>query len=76
MPFTIKTVGGPTPGVRMCERLEDYGLSWPLPERLVITQNDDEHPGHYQKVSESQLGPEAASHPNVGVGAEYHWMED
>jgi hypothetical protein len=73
LPFSIKCVGGPAPGVRITDDLEEYGLSWPLPERLVIPEHMD---GHYQKVSESSLPAEAAKHPNVGVGAEYHWMED
>lgn len=35
MPFLIKTKGGPLDGqTRTCSRLEDYGLSWPLPDEL------------------------------------------
>lgn len=70
MPFSIQTEGGPTPGTRFCDRLEDYGMSWPLPDILEIPSHPE---GFYEKVSESQLPPEAADHPNMGVGACYHW---
>jgi hypothetical protein len=69
MPFIIRCNGGPAPGTRSCERLEDYGLSWPLPDTLDVPAGG----GVYRKVSESQLPSEAAEHPNVGVGAEYEW---
>ncbi len=61
------------PGTRYCQHLEDYGLSWPLPEKLPGTEGMG---GAYFKVSESDLPPEAAQHPNVGVGAAYEWRPD
>jgi hypothetical protein len=72
MPFTIRCNGGPAEGTRFCNRLEDYGLSWPLPEILTVPGSK----GVYRKVSESQLPPEAAENPNLGVGAEYEWDGD
>lgn len=73
MPFTIKCNGGPAPGVRICDDLEEWGLSWPLPDVLPGTEAMG---GSYVKVSESQLPPESAKHPNVGVGAQYDWREN
>lgn len=68
-PFVIRFVGGPADGTRFCDRLEDYGLSWPLPDTLDMPNEA----GLYRKVSESQLPVEAAANPHVGVGAEYEW---
>ncbi len=73
MPFVIRCIGGPTPGTRMCDRLEDWGLSWPLPDTLPVPSSLGE--GIYRKVSESQLPPDVAANPHVGVGAEYHWED-
>ena len=70
MPYMIKTIGGPTPGVRAAPTLDDlaaYGLSWPLPDEL------DAPGGAYVKVSESGLPESAGLHPNVGMGAVYEW---
>lgn len=72
MPFMIKTEGGPHPGVRFCDNLEAWGLEWPFPEILPGEFTG----GKYVKISESQLPPEAAEHPNVGVGALYEWRPD
>jgi hypothetical protein len=73
MPFAIKTLGGPAPGVRITDNLDDYGLSWPLPDYLPGTEDMG---GRYKKVSESKLSAESANHPNVGVGAVYEWEKN
>jgi len=69
VPFAIKCNGGPAEGVRVCDRLEDFGLSWPPPDYLTVPG----HQGRYCLVSWSKLDAEAAKHPHVGVGAEYEW---
>lgn len=68
--FFIKTIGGPFDGeTRYCYDPAEFGLSWPFPDELP--HPDD---GKYVKVNESKLPIEAASHPNVGLGAEYEWV--
>lgn len=71
--FVMKLKGGPFVGVRYCERLEDYSLSWPLPDELPGTE---QWGGMYVKVSESKLTAEDAKHPNLSVGAVFEWRED
>lgn len=73
MAFAIKCEGGPVPGTRMTDDLEDYGLSWPLPDVLPGTED---YGGHYAKVSESQLPVEAAKNPHLALTAVYVWKEN
>lgn len=74
MPFIIKCNGGPAAGVRLCDDLEEWGLSWPLPD--VLPDPGPGLGGSYVKVSESQLPIELAEHKNVGLGAQYDWQAD
>jgi hypothetical protein len=82
MPFVLRTIGGPLDGQT---RVVDVTvMPWPWPDELPIpigVYRDPQTPkpkfqtGRYVKIHESQLPPEAAAHPNVGVGAEYEWRE-
>ncbi len=72
MPFFIKTLGGPLDGqTRACDDLSKWGLEWPLPDELPYPLSS----GTYIKVAESRLPVEAASHPNVGLGVTYEWVQ-
>jgi hypothetical protein len=66
--FLVRTEGGPQQGTFYTDETK---LPWPLPDILTV----DDGTGHYQKVRQSDLPPQAPD-SMVMRGAEYKWVPD